>query len=416
MRYATIFLAAICLPVCSAWADWPGFGGPHRDFTLPEAELDRSWPENGPERLWTVKTGPGFGGPAIFDGKVYLLDRDGQTGDVLRCLDLKTGREEYRVAYEAPGKLSYHGSRSTPAVTEDHVLTVGPFGHFRCHSRAEGKLLWSKHLLDDFGGRLPRWGVAQSPVVIGKKVIVAPQSDRVGLAAFDITTGKQIWTSPSVGRMQYATPLLTRLAGREQLVILAGDGASGIDPDTGKLLWKYAGWRCRNAIPQPQVFDHDKLFITGGYGAGSACIQIRRNDAGYFARQVYKTDQINAQMASPLLYEGNLYIIGNGNRYKDGLMCVEPAGGRTVWKTGERFLGRGQMLRVGELLLAIHGKEGTLHLIDPSPEGFKQLAETKLLGGKNIWAPMALSDGLLVLRDQSQMRCVRIGRASPSTD
>lgn len=387
------------------------FGGPNRDFTIGEVGLAESWPADGPEVLWQGEVGDGFGGPAIYDGKVYLLDRDGQTGDVLRCFDLQSGRQLYQTAYDAPGKISYHGSRSTPAVTGKFVLTVGPFGDFKCFNRADGKLVWSKHLLKDFGGSLPRWAVAQSPIVDGDVVYVAPQSGRVGLAAFDISTGRELWTSPPVGKMQYVTPLLTTLAGQKQLVMLAGDGASGIDPQTGKMLWKYGNWGCSNAIPQPRVIDGNKLFMTGGYGAGCAMIQVDRNEAGFTVRQLYKNDELNAQITAPLLHEGYLYLVANGNRYKDGLMCADPSDGSVVWKTGDRQFDRGQAVLVGDLMLIIHGQKGTLHLIRPSKEGLKQLAEAELLGGKKIWAPMALSDGLLVIRDQSQIKCVRVGKA-----
>ena len=76
---------------CVFAEDWPQYLGPARNSTSPEKGLLRSWPEKGPEVLWTIAVGIGYGGPVIKDGKVYLLDRDDKVGDKLRCLDLSNG-------------------------------------------------------------------------------------------------------------------------------------------------------------------------------------------------------------------------------------------------------------------------------------------------------------------------------------
>ncbi len=90
-------------------ADWPQYLGPDRNSTSPEKGLMRSWPENGPELLWTVDVGKGYGGPVIKDGKVYLLDRDDEVGDKLRCLDLADGTELWHFTYDAPGSVMFPG-------------------------------------------------------------------------------------------------------------------------------------------------------------------------------------------------------------------------------------------------------------------------------------------------------------------
>ena len=87
----------ILAAITTAWsslaaADWPQYLGPNRNSTSPEKGLLRSWPESGPEVPWTVSVGRGYGGPVIKDGKVYLLDRDDDVGDNLRCFDLSSGK------------------------------------------------------------------------------------------------------------------------------------------------------------------------------------------------------------------------------------------------------------------------------------------------------------------------------------
>ena len=185
LRRLSFLLSGLLLPLTTLSADWPQFMGPNGDGTSPEKGLLRAWPAEGPKVLWTVPVGSGYGGAAIRDGKVYILDRVGKAQDKLRCLDLATGKEEWAFAYDAPGPIKHEGSRSTPAVTDKHIFILGPFGHFHCLDKASHQVLWKMNILTDFSVKLPNWSVAQSPLVYQELVVIAPQSDSVGLVALD---------------------------------------------------------------------------------------------------------------------------------------------------------------------------------------------------------------------------------------
>ena len=125
-------LLMVLISLASAFAeDWPQYLGPNRDGTSPQKGILRSWPEGGPEVLWTVKVGRGYGGPVVTDGKVDLLDRDDEVGDSLRCIDLSSGEELWHFADDAPGRVSFPGSRSVRASRRTH----SPVQHQR-HSRS----------------------------------------------------------------------------------------------------------------------------------------------------------------------------------------------------------------------------------------------------------------------------------------
>ena len=97
--------------------------------------------------LWTAPVGAGFGGPAVSDGKVYLLDRDEQVGDKLRVFDLASGKELWSFAYDAPGSFMFAGSRTTPTVDGDRVYTSGPLGDLYCHQHEDAEAgLAQEHL------------------------------------------------------------------------------------------------------------------------------------------------------------------------------------------------------------------------------------------------------------------------------
>lgn len=390
-------------------ADWPQFQGPQRSGVIAGAQIARSWPADGPKVLWTRDLGPGFASPAVKDGKVYILDRPDNHRDVLRCLDLATGKEEWTVAYDAPGKLSYNGSRSTPSVCERYVFVVGPFGHFHCIDRATHQSVWTKHLIDDFDGKRPNWGVAQSPLLHGDSVIVMPLGREVGVAAFDKASGKPLWQSPGIGRMEYASPVLATIDGTDQIVAISHKGsATGVEVGTGKVLWQYHGWRCSIPIPTPTPVGDGRLFITGGYKAGSVMIQVTRQGDAFGVKELFRLDDCGSIIHNALLHKGHLYANFNTKRTFDGLACVA-LDGTVKWKT-ERSPNyeKGNLIILGDVILTLDGRGGDLAMIEASPAGYKELARARVLSAKPIWAPIVYADGKLLVRDQKQMKCLDV--------
>ncbi len=408
-RSLFIALMVVCLATVSPGSDWPQFLGPNRNGVSPEKGLMRKWPAGGPKVLWTVDVGRGYGGAAIRDGKVYLLDRVGTEQDKLRCLDLATGKEEWSFAYAVPGQLDHAGSRSTPTVDEKYIFTVGPFGHFHCIDKATHKSLWQKHLVKDYGGKRPTWGVSQSPLLYKDVVIAAPESGSVGVIAYEKATGKERWRSEPIGGMYYHSPFLTTVGGVEQIIMQSRTSVVGLDPANGKVLWKH-GFRVPVAgIPAPTPLGQDRFFLTGGYEAGSEIIQVVRQGGGLVAKKIHRFEEIGSHIQQPILYEGHVYVVCNTNRRANGMVCFG-LDGQVKWKTGRHpYLCKGSLILTADgLIYQMDGKTGELHIIQPSPAGFKSLDKVELLGGKEIWGPMVLSDGRLVIRDQSQMKCLDV--------
>ena len=406
----------LCVCAVTAVADWPQMAGPNRNNISDETGIARSWPENGPNVLWTVSLGEGFASPSIKDGKVYILDRPDAEMDVLRCFDLETGEELWNFPYAAPGKVSYEGSRTAPTIEGNRIYFVGVLGHFHCLDLETHMPMWKKHIREDFGEETPNWGVAQAPSIYNDLVIVAPQTKEAGVVAYNKDSGELVWKTPMLGSLGYSTPVITTLCGVDQAVMItAGDvGATGISLEDGSVLWQYENWYCKIPIPYATTLPDDRLFITGGYGAGSAMIQLLLVDGTFSVTELFKTDECGSQIQQPILFEDHLYVNSNSNEREDGLMCLT-LDGEVLWKTRDTTLKwfattfeRGPLLLADSLLFELDGKKGNLHLIEPSPKEYRELAQVKILSGKQIWAPMALSQGKLVLRSQSEMKCVDV--------
>lgn len=410
--------------MATAWgaataADWPQFHGPNRDNTSPETGLARTWPAGGPKVLWTFELGPGYGGPAVAGGKVYLLDRVGGEQEVLRCLDLGTGKEDWNVAYDAPGKFPYEGSRSTPAVDDKHVFTVGAMGDACCFAKASRAIVWQKNLLAEYGGRLPTWACSQSPLGYKDCVVLAPQGRSACLVALAKATGKEVWKSEPMGDMQYASPLLATIDGMEQVVMLTGKGQGndktvvvfGADPADGKTLWAYTGWSSKLAIPTPTAVGEGRFFIMSGFNSGCAMFRVARAGGKWTAAELFKNTVADGYLHDAIPYRGYLYANGNSlQKPKNGLMCLT-LDGKVQWNTGDDpGIEMGNLVLADGLLYVMNGADGTLLLVEPSPAGYKELARAKVLEGKGkkVWGPMAISDGKLLCRDQTELKCLGI--------
>jgi outer membrane protein assembly factor BamB len=423
MRHVVNVVAMVALSVtCASAADWPWAYGPRRDNTSDEKGLLRSWPQAGPEVLWTVPVGAGFGGPAVSDGKIYLLDRDEKVGDKLRVFDLSSGKELWSFAYEAPGGFMFAGSRTTPTVDGERVYTSGPLGDLYCISTKTQKPVWHKNIWKDFGGgELPRWAIVQHPLIYGDLLIVAPQTSETGVVAYDKLTGELKWKSaPLSGNPGYVSPSVVKIGGEDHLVMVmasvgrgrtAKDGSvNGLDPRSGKILWTYTNWQCPIPVPQPVDAGQGRVLVSGGYSAGSAMFKVEKKaDGSYAATELFKNLDFGSHTQPPILYKDHFYSHYTINERSDGLVAMS-MDGQVRWKTDQQpaFV-RGGSILVDGLLLTTDGST-KLYLVQPDPAGFKPLASAVVLEAGDNWAPLALVDGKLLIRGQKELKSLRVAQ------
>jgi outer membrane protein assembly factor BamB len=426
----SIFLLLCFVAVQSTYAqDWPQYLGPTSNSVSPQKGILRSWPQAGPEVLWTANVGIGFGGPVVRDGKVYLLDRDDKVGDKLRCLELSSGKELWNFSYEAPGSVMFPGSRSVPALDGNRIYSCGPYGNLYCIDINTHKPIWNKNVWSDYGGgEIPRWAVTQCPVIYGDLLIIASQAPQAGVVAYEKLTGKVKWATPSLGPVGYVSPAIVKIGTESHVVMItasAGRGVSasggkviGIEPLTGKILWEYTNWQC--GIPVPGAVDAggSKILITGGYQAGAAMIKIdKKTDGSFGVTELFKNPDFGSHTQPPVLCNGNFYAQYSTNERKDGMVCMS-MDGQVKWKTSRSPLfDKGGIIFADGLLLCTDGSS-KLYLIEPDPSAFKAVATADLLKAESgdqrfptqNWAPLALANGNLLIRDQSRLMCVKVAK------
>lgn len=437
--FITAFLAFVCL-ISAYGQDWPQFLGPERNSTSPQKNILRTWPASGPEVLWSVSIGIGYGGPVVTDGKVYLLDRIDSIGDIMRSFELATGKELWNYPIKSPGTCPFPGSRSVPAVDGNCVYACGAVGDLFCVDINTHKQIWHKNIWTDFGGtQLPVWAISQCPLVYGNLVIVSSHAPGAGVVAYNKQSGDMVWKTPNLGNETYVSPSVAKISGEDQIVMVTSStnpfghqGAEktlgkivGIEPLTGKVLWEYKNWECHISVANALEAGDNKLLVVGGYELGCVMIKVdKKSDGSFGVTELFKHNDFGDHTKPPILYKGYFYAQFTTNGKRDGLVCMD-MDGKIMWKTkNEPKFDKGSMILADGLILATDGTN-KLYLIEPDPSGFKPLASADLLkpggvdarnrmtnfgGPTQNWAPIALADGKLLIRDQSRLMCVKVAK------
>jgi outer membrane protein assembly factor BamB len=441
VRRATQIVIAFCLIVSAVQAgDWPSFQGPKCNSISSETGLARKWPATGPRVLWTAPVGEGYGGPAIRDGQVFLLDRQGTTTDTLRVLDIKDGHELWSCSYSAPAekKYAYYGTRSVPSVTEDTVYVTGPMGDILAIDRKTHQPIWHRNIMKEFEGSVfPDFALAASPTLYKDKVLVTLQNRNAGVAALDRKTGKTVWETPTTsGSLHksfnglYQTPRVVTLDGVDQIVMAGLTTAKdaqksgcvvSYSAQDGRLLWSVE--HDTGFIATPIAVGPKRVLLSGDYTGGTMLVEVQKPAQGskdpFKTKVLFDNQEYGSIFHVPIVYEGNIYLNSTGKDHRDGFVCAGMDGKLRWQTTNSRKLPNfvpdlpsfdsGASLLADGLLFIIDGEKGSLHLVEPNPKKYKELARVeKILEGKEMWAPMALSNGKLLIRDQKQMKCLDV--------
>jgi outer membrane protein assembly factor BamB len=375
--------------------DFPQFLGPSRDGTLRGVRLARDWTATAPRRLWRQPIGEGWSGSAVMND---LLVTQEQRGDEERVVayDLMTGRPRWSHADTARYEtfIAGVGPRATPTIADGRVFAMGAGGILNALDLATGRRLWTRRVVEDNGAAFPQWGKACSPLVLGQRVIVsAGGRDGRSLVAYDVSNGDPIW-SAGTGGASYSSPLVMQLAGRTQVIILNDRTFAGHDADTGALLWEHAWPPGSPNVAPPVALPGNRLLVSTGYGIGSKLFHIEPGpDGALHARMEWESTRLKSKFANIVVHGGWVYGLDDGV-----LICLDPATGERKWRGGR--YGHGQLLLVEDLLL-VQTEEGEIVLLDPSPDGPREVARFEALSGKT-WNPPALAGAFLVVRNDRE--------------
>jgi outer membrane protein assembly factor BamB len=398
-RIARIITAAVVLSVAltALGADWPQFRGPNRDGKSGETGLLKSWPAGGPKLLWTsdVKLGAGFSSVTIAKGVIYttgMIDKE----EFLFALGLD-GKLKWKSASYGPSAECYSpGARSIPTIDGDNIYVMSSKGNIACFQAADGKAKWAVDTAEKFGAKVPRWGIAESILIIGDMAICTPGGPDATMVALNKLTGATIWRTKGLSDISaYCSPILIKEAKKNLIVTMTGENVIGVSPDSGKVLWKhpYRG-RCQAHAVSPAYSD-GQIFITSGYGDGAVMLKLSTD--GKSVKVAWKDKDYDTHHGGVIVVDGYVYgSTWDGNKTGNWI-CAE-------WKKGKvqfdkKWKCKGSMVFAEGMLYCYEEQGGTVGLVKADPKGFEVISSFKVTAGDGKhWAHPAVVNGVLYIR------------------
>lgn len=386
----------------SSNASFPQFYGPNRNGVLAGPGLATNWSTQPPRLIWRKAVGAGWGGFAIV-GDVCLGQEQHGGEETVVLRSLATGEPIWSHADTAHYNtiIGGDGPRATPTVVSNRVYALGATGILNCLDLKSGKLIWSRDVVRESGGKVPEWGAASSPLwVDGLVVVHGGEQSGHSLLAFRAADGGLEWKAGD--RPGYASPVVANLSGIPQVLAFSDGTISGHDLRRGTTLWQRP-WGNGNVVcSSPVVVSSNRVLFSSGYGVGAELLEFSSNtnqNGGLSVATVWKSIRMKAKFAHLFVKEG--CVLG----LDDGIFaCVDLKDGSQRWKEGR--YGHGQGLLVGDLYLLM-AESGELVLLRPSADAPGEMGRFPVFNSKT-WNPIALSGDLLVVRNDREAACLRL--------
>ncbi len=330
--------------------DWPQWRGPNRDDKLAASAAPGQWPKDLTLR-WKVAVGLGDATPALVGDRLYVFTRQGDD-EVVLCLNAGTGNEIWSDKYAAQavtGAAARHpGPRSSPAVANGKVVTLGVGGVLSCLDAGGGKLVWRK---DPFPKAVPRFFVSYSPIIVDAMVIAHLGGPGNGaVIAYDLASGDEKWRWSGEGP-DYGSPVLLTAGGTKQIVTPTEKSIVGISVADGKLLWEVP------FVPQRMTYNAATPIIDGqtviisGARRGTKALKIEKQGDGFVAQELWNNGDIGVQFDTPVLVNGLLFGLTDRNN----LFCINAQTGATEWteESPRGSRGFGSVISAGSYLVVL---------------------------------------------------------------
>ncbi len=399
VSYALIFTILLSSPAVAI--DWPQWRGLNRDGISTEAGLLKSWPAGGPPLVWKATgLGEGYSAFSIVDGRLFTQGQRGETEFVL-AIDVATGKKLWEVSAGKPFRERRgHGPRGTPTVDGNVLYAEGADGTLVCLETKTGKQVWKVNLVDKFGADVIHWGMSESPLVDGERVIVTPGGRGASLVALNKRTGELIWKSQS-DRAGYSSPVAADVGNIRVIMTLTGEAAIGVAAKNGELLWRYDKVSNRTANIATPIFSDGKVFVSTDYGTGGALLKLAAEGGGVKMSEVYFSRDMKNHYSSSVLVNGYLYGFSS-----TVLTAMKFESGEVAWR--DRSVGKGSVTYADGHLYTL-GENGTMGLVEATPSGYKEKSRFEITRGEYpTWTPPVIANGKLFLREQDSLYCYDI--------
>ena len=381
-------------------SEWNQFRGPNRDNISPETGLLKQWPDAGPELAWSASgIGEGYSSVSISRGRLFTMgNRDG--AEAVTALDLATGREVWSVATGREYREGQgNGPRGTPTIVDDRVYALGGNGDLACLEADDGEIVWKKNILQEFGGRNITWGISESVLIDGDRLICTPGGSNGTMVALDRSSGSTVWVSQVPGKPQaaYSSAIAVDVGGVRQYVNFTSAGVVGVRASDGQAMWGQKESSNGTANCSTPVAFNNQVFTASGYGTGGALFQLQSRGGVTSSQAVFATRDMKNHHGGMVALDGFLYGCD-----EQILTCVNLRNGQIAWKS--RSVGKGSVAYAdGHLYVRSEG--GPVTLVEANPQAYveKGRFDQPSRSGRPAWSHPVVADGKLFLRDMNTL-------------
>lgn len=432
-----VLAASVTAAPVSGWLNWrgPDQTGRSRETGLPAQVA----PE---QALWAADF-PGASTPVIAGGKLYILGYLGEGADLqegVACFDAETGRKLWQHLFNdfISDIIYLRYATASPVIDPEtgNVFIQGTQGILAGFT-PEGKLLWKKSLMEEYGRLTFPNGRTASPVIEGDLVITrgitanwgaqGPAGDR--FYAFDKNTGDLVWASTPADRPKdnsFSSPILGWHRGKRVFYASAGDGSVVCaNARTGEPIWRVHLFRA--GINATVLVHNNTLISIFGvpYEPGQLVamkipdvepepgatgpVVLERKDLELWAAEV------STSTSSPILVGDTVYVVAE----KGDLCAVNANTGEIKWKLKLGIEQRNScpFYADGKLYVPMldnpagkgsgegseAGTAGAFYVIKPGEKDGEMLAHVAL-EGRCFGTPVAYN-GKLYLQTTSKLYC-----------
>jgi outer membrane protein assembly factor BamB len=390
MSVAIIVLCLSTEIAAQVGGEWPQWRGPNRDGISKETGLLKQWPAEGPPLVWKASgAGRGYSSMAVANGRLFTMGLRGDREFVI-AFDVTTGKE----AWATPHGSAYRdsrgdGPRGTPTVDGNNLYALGGNGDLSCIDAKTGRIVWAINILRKFGGENINWGISESPLVIGEKLLINAGGPGASIVALNKKDGAVIWKSQS-DKAGYSSGMPLQLGNTTQVVFFTDQRAVGLDLRDGKLLWEYSRASNDTANVATPVVRGNRVFISSDYGTGAGLVEIKADGR---AQEVYFTKDMRNHHSSSILIGDHLYGFSSGV-----LTAMRFDTGEVAWR--DRSVGKGSLVYADGNLYAL-SENGVVGLIEATPVAYRERGRFRIQQDSlPTWTHPIISGGRLYLRDQ----------------
>ncbi len=389
---------------CSGRKELSQWRGPDRDGKYPQTGLLNQWPDDGPKMLWSFEgLGAGHGSVSIAEDQLFVLGMPDTIG-VIYSFDME-GNLLWQKEYGLEWYANYTGTRSTPTIANGLLYFVSGQGVAFCMDTETGEVLWSADMFGKFGAQETTWGIAESPLLDGDRIILIPGGVEHNVVALDRFTGETIWTGKGNGEPSaYCSPILVQQNDTRLIVTMTAESVLGIDADNGHTFWRIEHRQKNNIHANSPVYNDGRVFCASAEADTiEGHIMIRLSEDGKTAEAGWRNQEWFNLIGGIILYEGCMY---SSTFNKKEWYCIDAGTGNLNYVSDQ--VSGGAIIFAGGLFYC-YGTDGVMALVEADETDCRVISSFEVhLGTDQHWAHTVIHDGRMYVRHGNALMCYDI--------